>query len=261
MIKILSYGLLAIVLMYFIYGTTLFFFQDSLIYQPTINKFNECEYFNKNESVENDNYRYYYSKVSNESLVIIYHGNSGSACDRAFISQFFSEIGISTIIFEYPGYSDDNLKPSKSRIFDSIEEFSTHIKEDYNYTSVNLMGISIGSHMASKHANEQQVNSIIYVSGFNSLDELVQYKLPMYPTNLLLNEEYEQLDFHSLKTNKAIFIHSKDDLVVNYELGLEFYNLSLIENKKLFTIEGFGHNDILTSNDVRYEITKFLTEE
>lgn len=260
MFKIISKGILALLLLYSLYGITLFFYQDSLIYQPSNIDFMLCEEFKEEQKIQTELYRFYYNKASDMDLIVIYHGNTGSACNRASLSNHFSELGFSTIIFEYSGYSGDNLKPTRKRIENSINEFDLFVQE-LDYKNKNIMGISIGTYFASYHLTKSDFNSVVYINGFTDLADVVQSKLPIYPIKLLLREDFNQNNLEDLKTRKALFLHAQNDRVIPLKFGIDFYNQSLIENKELIIINNTGHNNIFINPQTSYEIVNFFTQD
>src|SRR3989338_5235029 len=100
--KILSLCLLV----YCVLGAALFVFQEKYIYYPYGTDFQDCPSFPAADKILFGSSRGYLTKRSPENVVVYYHGNAGSACDRAFMDSFFAEQNYSTFFAEYSGYGE-----------------------------------------------------------------------------------------------------------------------------------------------------------
>ncbi|MFC1756459.1 hypothetical protein ACFLY1_00730, partial [Patescibacteria group bacterium] len=72
--------------------------------------FKSCTFFQDSQKINIGGTRAYY-KENSKKLILFYHGNAGSACDRSFLRDEFQKLGYSYIFVEYTGYSNDSRKP------------------------------------------------------------------------------------------------------------------------------------------------------
>ena len=94
-----------LVIYYFFNSIAMYMNVTDYIYFPNEQDFNNCPGFSDSEKKEHQGTRFYYTENS-DKLLIFYHGNAGSACDRAFIKDQFKQMGYSTIFVEYAGFSN-----------------------------------------------------------------------------------------------------------------------------------------------------------
>ena len=82
-----------------------------MIYYPDNQDFYGCEGFKDYEKINFNGTRFYLFEQS-DSVLVYYHGNAGSACDRSFLKDIFEQSNHTLVFVEYAGYSNDTKKPS-----------------------------------------------------------------------------------------------------------------------------------------------------
>jgi hypothetical protein len=109
----------AAILVYVGLGMVLFLTERRTVYLPEYpgpSVFEHCTAFGAGaENVVYEGMRMHHKRVS-DRVVVFYHGNAGSACDRAILAPTFERAGYSFAFVEYPGYAGDVEGPSKKGI-------------------------------------------------------------------------------------------------------------------------------------------------
>lgn len=242
--------------LYVIFGLILFSSQRSMIYYPDRQDFFDCPFFDDHQIREYNGTRFYYLESSADEVIIYYHGNAGSACDRGTLRPFFENFGWSVIFAEYAGYSDDKRRPSKELIFEDVRNINSFV--DQRYGRVTIYGQSIGSGAASYHAAIGDVDTLILVAPFSSLKDVAQSKIKIYPVSLLLTENYDNIRALEDYEGRVIIFHGDADHVIPYRFSLQLFEKIEAQQKEYFLIEGKGHNDIWESAYFRDELAKSL---
>ncbi len=245
-----------ILLFYLFIGILLYSFQKSMIYFPCDQDFDDCEGFNDYERIYYEGTRLYYMEGSREGIVVYYHGNAGSACDRAVYKSTFERTNRSIAYVEYAGYSNDTRSPSKELILNDVENVNSFIEENHK-GDVFVYGQSLGSGPASYHASLGGVDYLIFVNGFSDMADVASSRFPIYPA-FLLKENYRNVEWLQDFEGEAIFFHGDLDNVIPYELSKMLYEKMSAEKKEYFLIEGRGHNDIWQSSEFREKIFQFI---
>ena len=229
---------------YLLLGLFLFLNQKSILYYPNNQDFNQCSGFNNYEKINFNGTRFYFKKGTQEDKVIVYyHGNAGSACDRSYFKSVFEQSNASLIFVEYAGYSNDNVKPSKELILNDVENVHKYIAEK-NYKHIIVYGESIGSGAASYHAYLGNVNDLILVTPFSKLVDVVQSKYIIYPAFILLREKYDNIKWLENYEGSLLIVHGDNDLVIPNKFSKDLFENVSNKNKNYVLIEGKGHNDI-----------------
>jgi uncharacterized protein len=249
--------LLLVFIIYFFLGLFLYFTQKSMIYFPSNQNFNECSEFSGYEKINHNNTRFYYKEDSKENVLIFYHGNAGSACDRSYIKGLFEKYNLSIIFVEYAGFSNDNRKPSEKLIFEDVKNVKQFIEEK-KFSNVILYGESIGSGPLSYHAYLGDVNSVILVAPFSRLADVGKSSYPIFPVSLMLKDKYDNIKHLSNFKGNVFILHGDNDKIISDKLSKKLFNFLKTENKEYFSIKNNGHNDIFDSKEFKNKLEEIL---
>jgi len=238
---------IAFLIVYILFGLFLFFNQKSILYYPNNQDFNQCNGFSDYEKMNFNGTRFYFKQGTQDKVIVYYHGNAGSACDRSYLKSTFEQSNASLIFVEYTGYSDDNVKPSKKLILKDVENIHEYIAEK-NYKNIIVYGQSIGSGAASYHAYLGKVNDLILATPFSKLVDVVQSKYIIYPAFILLREKYDNIKWLENYEGSLLIVHGDNDLVIPNKFSQDLFEDISNKNKNYVLIEGKGHNDIWSSS-------------
>lgn len=240
--KILLNILIAFIIFYLVFGLILYVNQRSMLYFPNNQDFNNCVSFKDYQKINYNGTRLYV-KTGFENVIVIYHGNAGSACDRDYFKSYFKDINYSIIVVEYIGYSNDTIKPTKNLIFNDVKNVNNYLKEN-QFKKTTVYGESIGTGAATYHANIGKVDDLILITPFSKLENLVQSKYIIYPASIMLKDKYDNIQMLQNFKGKLIIFHGNKDLVIPTKFSKELFDEVSTENKKYILIDGAGHNDI-----------------
>ena len=222
----------------------LYFSQSAHIYFPTPQDFENCpELVHAEKITHNGTRMYYIQNTKANTLVVIYHGNGGSACDRAFLADYLNDQGVATILVEYVGYSNDTRTPSETLIFNDVNNVNSFIKS-LNYDRLVILGESLGSGPATYHTTLTGIDSLILITPFTSLADAGAFHYPYLPVKLLIRDKYDNGKHLRAYEGKLTIIHGTNDTVIPFSLGQRLYAGANTQNKQFITIDGAGHNDI-----------------
>jgi len=229
-----------------------------MVYYPDKQDFDLCQGFKDSQKINFNGTRFYY-KQNSDKLIIFYHGNAGSACNRSFLKDFFEENDYSYIFVEYAGYSNDSKKPTKKLLLQDVENVNNFIK-DLNYSELVLAGESIGTGLASYHSTLTKADKLFFVAPFSSIADVGQRHFFLYPVKLLLKENYDnELWLQDFK-EKIMIIHGNKDGIIPMRLSKKLYESISTIKKKYVEIDGAGHNDIYRYEEVWNNMKDFFNE-
>ena len=236
----------------------MFFNQKNYLYFPDNQDFDSCPGFADSAKVRIGGTRMYYLAAEEaQTILVFYHGNAGSACDRAFIKDNLKNHGLALLFVEYTGYSNDNRQPTRELILQDAKNASQFIST-LPYEKIVLLGSSLGSAVAAYHQTLQRPEKIILLAPFDKLSRLGKIHYPFLPVSLLLREEYDSIAWLKNYTGEIMIIHGTADEIVPWRLAKNLYNQILSNNKKFITIAGANHNNLFDHPQVWQELIDYL---
>jgi len=240
------------------FGAFLTLNQERVIYQPFGPDFVACRAFATAEQVTHNGTRMYVSDTA-KPVVVLYHGNAGSACDRALYAQLFSEAGYDFVIVEYAGYGGDPVAPSHTRIKADVQNVISFLSEQ-GVSDVTLVGESIGSGVAAYHTTLAPPTKLLLITPFTDLTAVAAQRFWFYPTSLLVENAYDNVGNLGNYLSPTHIIHGKEDTLIPYAMGRELYD-SLSGDKTFVSIENVGHNNLFAAPETFKAIEMFLVQE
>lgn len=237
------------------FGFFLFLNQERIVYRPFPQDFANCPALTGAAEVNASGTRMYVSPDS-APVIVLYHGNAGSACDRAWYADLFRAAGYSYAIVEYAGYSNDPRQTTHDLIKQDVENVIAYFAET-NRPIVGVVGESIGSGPASYHVSLAPAPELLLITPFTDLADLAQDRFWFYPTALLVDNAFDNESNLQEYAGNVTIIHGTEDQVVPFRFGQALYE-NLRTEKTLVAIEGAGHNDLLTYPETTAAITDFL---
>lgn len=255
--KLLAKIFIITVLFYILFCLLLYFYQDKLIYYPTKDSFYSCNVFDGAEKIIYNGTRFYY-KYNSEKVVVVYHGNAGSACDRFFLKEFIEELNYSYIFVEYAGYAGDLRKPSKMLLLGDAENVNDFLKEK-NFREKVLFGESLGTGIAAYHSSLANADKLILVAPFDSMKILAADHYPFYPS-FLIKENYDNLKYLENFNNSIIIIHGTNDTIIPIKHSKILFDNLKTKNKKFVEVRDACHNNLYQNKKVFESIIEFLKD-
>lgn len=256
---------LIIASVYIGFGAYLLLTQRSIIYYPDFpvkSNFYDCPAFSDAEKLDMGGTRAYY-RHAGESIVVVYPGNAGSACDRSYLRSAIEESDYSFLFVEYAGYAGDERKPSRALLFKDVERTVSFLKTR-NYQEILLLSESIGAGLASYHASLLEPDAMLLIAPFDKLSDIAKSHFPfsLYPVSILLKfpgENYENSPLLEGYTGRLVIIHGSEDAIIPIGLGRALFEKVSAPDKKFVAIEGADHNDIYNFRETWEAVSDFLS--
>jgi predicted esterase len=244
MIKnIVKYMVLSLILSLILSLMTLVYYQETLIYPGMSRPGQKLK--KPFEAIGNS----YYKKGSTGKLWVFFGGNAAIPIDYMDHIKLI-EPDDSLLIITYPGYNGDKTKLSPETTNEIIDHCIKEIKlKGYKNTYINFICYSIGCAIAINwlHKNKTQINNLVLLAPFWSLDEVIYSKYP-FPSVLiksLINHNWENKKITDINKNINITIfHGKQDKLIHYSHSVRLAKLAKLTESKLIITEHDDHNTI-----------------
>jgi uncharacterized protein len=254
-----KYAILFFIFFYIASAALLSIKQEKIIYQPTEQNFSTCSGFMDAIKTQLGSTRVYQKDI-NKSLVVFYHGNGGSTCDRAQFANFAVDRNYSYIFPEYTGYSNDEGVASHEEIIKNVEDVVRYIEAE-SYKEVLLIGESIGTLFASYHASLLSPDKLLLISPLTNLTDVARSKFWFYPVSLLTKDPLDNIILLESFVGDIVIMHGDSDKTISPKIGKKLYSSLKTPNKKFISIESKGHNDIFESPMAHEVLNAFLLDK
>lgn len=188
------------------------------------------------------------SPLDAKGTVVHMHGNSQNMTAHWQFVQWVPERGFNVFVFDYRGYGQSHGKPEPKGVFeDAVAALDyLRVRTDIDTGKLFVFGQSLGGMIAiaSTGASPQGVRAVLAEAPFHSYSALADDRMP--GEGQLVDPAYCATTYVArLSPIPLLFIHGTNDKVVPYSHS-EMLLDEAGEPKRLVTIEGGGHLDIMS---------------
>jgi fermentation-respiration switch protein FrsA (DUF1100 family) len=173
------------------------------------------------------------------------HGNAGNLSGRGnAILAFQRLLGVSVLIFDYPGYGHSSGRPSEAgccAAADAAYQWLTQAKQ-VPAARILLYGSSLGGGVAIDLASRRPHGALIVDKTFTSMPDVAQGLYPWIPVRWLMRNRYDSLSKIRMCRQPVFVAHGVSDELVPFALGQRLF-AAANEPKRFLRLEAWGHND------------------
>jgi len=198
--------------------------------------------------------------ASAAKTLLFFHGNAGNISGRLESVQQFHQLGLNVLIVDYRGYGESTGSPSEEGIYRDAAacwQYLTATKSLAPHEIV-VFGRSMGGGPATWLAAQEQPGAVILESVFTNVPDVGAHHYSFLPVRALATNQFDNESRVGDIDAPTLFIHSRGDRVVPFELGRQVYEAAA-EPKQFLEIEG-GHNDgfLVSADEYLRTIGSFL---
>jgi pimeloyl-ACP methyl ester carboxylesterase len=245
--KQLFFSLLTSLFVIYMAGALLlYFFQNSFIYYPTPavkHPFPEKRFAHEGETIQ------VITLNEGKEKAIIYFGGNGEAVaynGESFLKNFPDH---TLYLVNYRGYGGSSGTPTQAGLFGDALYLYDAIKKEH--PKITAVGRSLGSGIAVYLAAQREIEKLVLITPYESIQSVAQEIYPIFPMGLILRDKYRSVDHvDRISAKETLILIAEEDQIIDpshaYRLAETF------DDKKVTieVIEGKGHNTI--SRDRRY---------
>lgn len=260
--------LIAAVLVYILAGILMFFFQERLIFHPQPISKAAIRHIERNHPeaqaisiVMKDCTEvkgWLVRGSANAGSLCIYFGGNGDEASN-MIDQAGRYPDWSFALVNYRGYGESDGSPNEKKLCSDAlqiyDYFST--RQEVESAPIVVMGRSIGSGVAVYLAENRAVDGVILTTPFDSVLNVAQEKLPIYPIRFMLRNRFDSLArAGSIEQPVLIITAAKDKLIPPGHAR----KLADRWSGKVFMqeIPGKDHDSVVTSDQYWQSISDYL---
>ena len=229
--KYLYLAVSSVFLAYLIIVLFVYFYQRSLIYNPSENNYlNDKISFSYEEIfIETDKNiklkSWFIEKDLNKfKTILIFHGNAGNLFNRVYKLNELNKLDLNILIISWRGFSGNKGKPTEKNLYHDAEEAVKWLNSrGVNNKNIILYGESLGTGVAAEIGKRNVFGGIILESPFTSVTKAAKIYYPYLPVNIILKDRYDTIEKIQSISAPILIMHGKQDNIVPQKMGLELF--------------------------------------
>lgn len=226
-----------------------YFFQEKLIFfpskMPMQHEYDFCQPFEELFLTAEDGASLNAVHIKNNStkgVALYFHGNSGNVSHLGHVANLLSRKGYDAILVDYRTYGKSTGKLSEQALNDDAQLFYDYALDHYKENEIIVYGRSFGTGIASRLAAKNNPCRLILESPFSSAVDLGNHRFPIFPVSWLSEFRFPSTEYMKDVQCPVYVFHGTDDTVIPYKFAQRLFESIPGEGKKMYTIEGGGHN-------------------
>ncbi|CAD8122649.1 unnamed protein product [Paramecium sonneborni] len=196
----------------------------------------------------------------NKGLIVYFHANAedlGMCKSLAFLLG--TDLDMASLSIEYPGYGIYKGNCSSDTIIKDAYQVMEHILKvlKVKEEKIIIIGRSIGCSVAIEMSiRYRKIKSLILLSAFTSICDVIQDNSFIWVSKLV-KERFRNLEKMHKVVCPTLFIHGKDDSLVNYKHSIELMK-ECQGYVQLQLLDGMNHNQFSVQTHIIQPIQQFL---
>ncbi len=224
-------------------------FQEKLIFLPSKMPLNHqydfCQNFEEFYLTAEDGAKLNAVHIKQDSargLVLYFHGNSGNISQLNHVANLLEQKGYDAFLVDYRTYGKSSGELSEEALKSDAQLFYNHALTKYDEDEIVLYGRSFGTGIATGLAAANTPKKLILESPFYSAVELGKHRFPIFPIAWLSQYRFPSNEYVKQLQCPVFIFHGTADSVIPYGQAERLYEQIPGEEKKMYRIEGGGHN-------------------
>lgn len=191
-----------------------------------------------------------------EDSAIIYFGGNGESVEHNIpdFSKILKEFDIYFV--KYRGYGGSQGNPTEKDLYNDALYIFDDLKK--RYKTVSIIGRSLGSSVATYVASKRDIEKLILVTPFDSLENIAKDIFPIFPISLMLKDKFNSIDRVKSIKCKTLIITAKNDKIVAKKYSLNLINRFKKQDIQSVTIAKADHNTVSLFDLYYKAIDEFL---
>jgi alpha/beta superfamily hydrolase len=196
-------------------------------------------------------------------VAVIFHGNAADVENFFPYQKYFESLGITSYGVDYRGYGKSSGWPSEKGLQIDSQAVIKFVLEEEQITADKLLivGISIGTGVASFAATQFPPRALVLFSPFTSLPDAIE-SVPLFGMlhPLAIYQFPVTSDVSKLQDSCLIVAHGKKDNVIPYQQGFNVSQSAKVAFSKWILAPEASHNDVvfLAGNEIAMAIRECL---
>ncbi len=129
------------------------------------------------------------------------------------MAEWRRQIGMSVLVFDYPGYSKSSGKPSETGCHAAADAAYRWLTREQGIAAADVLvvGRSLGTAVAVNLASRRPHRALVLVSPFTSIPDVAQTRYPILPARLLMRNRFDSLSKIGECRRPVLILHGTED--------------------------------------------------
>lgn len=241
-------------LAYLGFGVLLYSAQRSILYYPTPET---VAFATDSMYVENDGESLKVLRLNpgHERAIIYFGGNAEQvAASAPAFAAIFADATV--YLVNYRGYGGSSGSPSEQAFYSDALAIHDYLAPLHRHFAV--IGRSLGAGVATYLASARDVDRLVLVTPFDSIENVATYHYPMYPVALLLKDKFRAIDYAAAVRASILVLSAEHDQVVPRQCTESLIETFGHGKVKAITLSGTDHISIGSSAAYARHLREFL---
>ena len=192
----------------------------------------------------------YVENKKNAPLVLYFSGNANNVLE--FLDNIAIKIkNFNFIGFNYPGYAGSEGKPCERCILKYAMQIFDKYKPDI------LIGRSLGTAIATYVSSKREIQKLILITPFDSIEHIAKIKYPLLPVSLMLKHKFKEIDWiKKVKAPVYVILAENENLIPKKCVENLLKNIPNLKSVKV--IKNATHGNILQNEETIDVLKSFL---
>ncbi len=245
-----------VLVFYVLSSIILYLFQRNLIYFPT--PFISHDFDSETFIIEDEKINVISLNKNKQKAILYFGGNAEAVIYNA--SDFIQTFPEYTVyLVNYRGYGGSTGSPSEEDLFNDTQFIYDELIKRHNRISV--IGRSLGSGIATYLASKRQIEKLILITPFDSIQKVAQGRFPIYPMSLLLKDKYNSISQIKNIKAKTLILLAQHDEIIPFKNSQTLINEFPKDQLLVKTILNSGHNDLSQDEKYYVELSDFMLKD
>lgn len=192
-----------------------------------------------------------------QQRAILYFGGNAERVEasRGDFARWFP--GGTVYLLAYRGYGASEGVPSERALVEDATALYDHVRQRHPDRSIDVIGRSLGSGVASALAGKRQVRRLVLVTPFDSLAAVASTHYPWVPVDWLLRDRYESAQHLAGYRGPVLVVRAGLDEVVP-PASTTRLTAAIRPAPSVLVLQDAGHNDLSDKPGYGRVISEFL---
>lgn len=188
----------------------------------------------------------HYKQANPKGVLVYFHGNAQTLDYWGkWAEELSNRYQYDVVVMDYRGYGKSTGKRSHKAMLADGLLFYEYCKTKFSAAEIIIFGRSLGGAFATHVAKERSAKLLLLESTFTSVYDIASKNFWFLPLHWLLQYPFQNDKNIAQISIPTYLIHGTNDLVVPYHHGQKLFEKSGSSTKKLYTIEGALHNNLV----------------